>query len=91
MKYYSEELKKVFDSVEDLENAEKEQEEKKAHELALREEKKERAHEVEDAYKKYLELRSKFINDYGSYHMSLTEKDLPKVNSIFDLLEPFWF
>lgn len=91
MKYYSEKVKKMFDSVEDLDTAEKEFDEKAQKELALREERKARAVEVEDAYKKYLDLRSKFVKDYGSYHMTLTEKDLPTTASIFDLFDKFWF
>lgn len=91
MKYYSEKTKKVYDEVDALEAAEKEFDEREAKELALREERKARAHEVEDAYKHYLELRAKFIEDYKSFHMSITDKDLPKLSSgsllemIFDL------
>lgn len=82
MKYYSEKLKKVFDDVETLEKAEltlvkKEEEEKK-----LREERKVRAKEVEDAYKHFNELLNKFIKDYGSYHMSVDNQPI----SLFDLM-----
>lgn len=88
MKYYSEKTNKVYTTTEELENAEKEFDEREAKELALRDERKARAHEVEEAYKKYLELKAKFIEDYKSYHMTLTEKDLPKVRdgSLVDLL-----
>lgn len=93
MKYFSEKLKKVYDTVEDLETAEKEFDEKHEKELALKEERKQRAQEVEDAYKKYLDLRANFIKDYKSYHMTLTEKDLPNTTglSLFDLFDSFWF
>lgn len=91
MKYFSEKTKKMYDSVELLETAEKELDEKQEKELKLKEERKARAQEVEEAYKKYLELRAKFIEDYHSYHMTLTEKDLPKTTSIFDLFDNFWF
>jgi len=90
MKYFSEKLKKIYDSVEELEKAEKEFDDKSAKELALREERKVRAQEVDDAYKKYLNLRAKFIEDYKSYHMTLTEKDLPKAASVFDLFDSFF-
>lgn len=91
MKYFSEKTRKMYESVDELNTAEKEFDDKAAKELALREERKVRAQEVDDAYKKYLELRAKFIEDYKSYHMTLTEKDLPKTTSIFDLFDSFWF
>lgn len=36
----------------------------------LEEEKNARKKEVEDAYDKYIELRRKYINDYGTFTMS---------------------
>lgn len=88
MKYFSEKTKKVYDDVEALEAAEKEFDEREAKEIELREERKRRAHEVEDAYKHYLELRAKFIEDYKSFHMTLNEKDLPKLDkgSLIDMM-----
>lgn len=88
MKYFSEKTKKVYDDVEALEAAEKEFDEREAKALALREERKTRAKEVEEAYKHYLELRAKFIEDYKSFHMSITDKDLPKLQSgsVLDLI-----
>ncbi len=93
MKYYSEVVKKNFDSEQECLDAEKKYEEEHAQELALKEERATRAKEVQEAYKKYLELRAKFIEDYKSYHMTLTEKDLPTLNSLnwFDLFDRFWF
>lgn len=93
MKYYSEVVKKNFDSEQECLDAEKKYEEEHAHELALKEERAARAKEVQEAYKKYLELRAKFVEDYKSYHMTLTEKDLPALNSLnwFDLFDHFWF
>lgn len=40
----------------------------------------------QEAYKKYLDLRNNFIDKYGSYHLSVTQKnDLkPVVNFGFD-------
>lgn len=72
---------------------------KKAYEdyLALR--KKNKADE-RDAYSKYLDLRNSFVDKYGSYHLTVTQKDDLKpvvdfgfneldklVNSFFD---NFW-
>lgn len=93
MKYYSELVKKNFDSEQECLDAEKQYEEEHAKELALKEERAKRAQEVQEAYKHYLELRAKFIEDYKSYHMTLTEKDLPALNSLnwFDLFNNFWF
>ena len=75
MKYYSEKLNKVFDTVEDLESAEKEHAEKETQALKLREERKVRAKEVEDAYIAYKKLLNQFIKDYGSYHQTIKDKD----------------
>jgi len=93
MKYYSELVKKNFDSEQECLDAEKKYEEDHTKELALKEERAERAKEVQEAYKHYLELRAKFIEDYKSWHMTLTEKDLPALNTInwFDLFDKFWF
>lgn len=89
--YKSEVLNQYFDTEEECVKAEKEHEEKKAHEVALREERADRAKEVKEAYEHYLELKSKFIEDYHTYHMTLTEKDLPVLNSfnIWDLFDSF--
>lgn len=91
--YKSELLNKEFETEEACLDAEKKYEEEHAKELALKEERAERAKEVQEAYKHYLELRAKFIEDYKSWHMTLTEKDLPALNTInwFDLFDKFWF
>jgi len=91
--YKSELLNKEFDTEEECLDAEKKYEDEHAKELALKEERAERAKEVQEAYKHYLELRAKFIEDYKSWHMTLTEKDLPALNTInwFDLFDKFWF
>ena len=83
MKYYSELVKKNFDSEQECLDAEKKYKEERAA----------RAKEVNEAYKKYLELRAKFLEDYKSFHMTLTEKDLPALNSVnlWDLFDRFWF
>lgn len=93
MKYYSEVVKKNFDSEQECLDAEKKYEEEHTKEVALKEERAARAKEVSDAYKHYLELRAKFLEDYKSYHMTLTEKDLPALNAVnlWDLFNSFWF
>ena len=91
MKIYSEELKKLFDTVEDCEKAEaahrKAEEEKKAAEQKKAENRKARAKEVEDALKAAVEARAKydkllqdFCKDYGAFHYSFTNDD----EDIFD-------
>ena len=81
MKYYVESLNKFYETAADALKAEeiynKKVEEEKAKKAKLDEERKARAKEVEDAYKaaaeaekKYIELKQKFIKDYGSFHMT---------------------
>ena len=94
MKIYSEELKKLFDTVEECEKAEaahrKAEEEKKAAEQKKAENRKVRAKEVEDALKaaaearaNYEKLLAAFCKDYGSFHYSFTDDD------DFDIFEFF--
>lgn len=88
MKYYSEQTKKLYDSQEELNNAEKAFEEKKAVELKKKEERATRAKEVEDAYDKYVELLDKFIKDYGYYvdYKKTSRNDLAALfNALFNL------
>lgn len=80
MKYYSEVTKKVYDTPELLEEAEKavlEANKEKERKLA---ERAERAKEVENAFaeaqearKKADELLSEFCKDYGSFHTTIKE------------------
>ena len=85
MKYYSENLKKVFDTEADCVKAEREYQEKvekeKAEEEALASARKERAKEVEKAYsdmiaaqKHYTKLLNQFVKDYNSWHMTISTK-----------------
>lgn len=62
MKYLSEKLNKAFDTVEDLEKAEKEFAEKEAEKTKLVEVKKTRAKEVEDAYIEYQQVKEEAYN-----------------------------
>lgn len=82
MKYYSEKLKKFYDTVETLETAEKEYDKAHAAEIAKQKERKARADEINEAWKEvvkvqkhYDELLDKFIKDYGSYHATYTSSD----------------
>ena len=99
MKYYSEVLKKIFDSEDECAKAEeaqakKEEEAKLAAERKAKE-RKERAAEVETAMKEmqnainhYREVLSKFCKDYGTYHYTFKKNELPDL-SLLDLLD--WF
>ena len=62
MKYLNEKLNKAFDTVEDLEKAEKEFAEKEAEKTKLVEVKKTRAKEVEDAYVEYQQVTEEAYN-----------------------------
>lgn len=93
MRYYSDLLKKVFDSEDACVAAEDkyltEMEAKDAREKELREKRKERAKEVEDALKavteaqkKFVDLKREFIKDYGSWHVSFSTNG--DISSFFD-------
>ena len=80
MKYYSDKLNKVFDTVDALESAELEYNKTQDEELKKKQERKERAKEVDEAFKNYQKLLSAFIKDYGSYHFSCNDEILDDVN-----------
>ena len=100
MKYYSEILKKTFDTEEECVKAEENQE-------LLKAQRKERADEIMDAIKDYddyvaesnkiarekadkiKELRNKFIEDYGSFNMTYkTTVPIERApTSIFDIIQ----
>lgn len=100
MKYYSEKLRRLYDTEAELTKAEglaaKVEAEKAAKEKAAKEHRAERAKEVEEALKaaetakaKANKLMSAFVNDYGSFHTSYTLKDVNTdsagtVNNVFD-------
>ena len=70
--------------------------EEKARVAKLNEERKARAAQIEDAYKalcdanqKYRELLDKFVQDYGSFHMTLKTGDLNPFNG-FQKLFNLW-
>ncbi len=102
MKYYSDVLKRLFDSEKELleaEDAKKKAEEEKA----LREKEKnaaraEAAKKVEEAMKKaaeanknYREVLSDFCKNYGAYHYSFTDDGKEDTYDLFDELVKFLF
>ena len=63
----------------------------------LSETRKERAKEVEDAYKArleadkvYREKLNKFVDDYGSFHMTI-DTEVEDTFNLLDFLDNFWF
>lgn len=74
MYIYSEKTKKRYETVEECLNAEAEFEkalaEEKAHKEKLATERKDRAKEVEEAFKKANTLLNNFVKDYGSFHFT---------------------
>lgn len=100
MKYYSEILKKAFDTEADCLKAEKEYDAKIAAKKEAEEkkakERKDRAKEVEDALKRaqeakeeYLKLLEKFCKDYGSFHYSYSNDKFSPSGILVDFLN--WF
>ena len=97
MKFYSEVTKKLYDSEDELKSAEtslvakKKAEEEAA--LKLKEERKARSKDVEDARKAYIDAKKnyynvldKFCKDYGSYHASYKTDDIDSIfEDFFDL------
>lgn len=90
MKYFSEKTKKMYDSVELLETAEKELDEKQEKELKLKEERKARAQEVEEAYKIANNKFNEFIKDYGSWHCSISTERPVKFDVFSSFLDEFF-
>ena len=88
MRYYSDKTKSLYENENELIKAEQEFDKIHEEENRKREERKTRAKEVESAYQHYLELRNQFIEDYGSYHMTISSQR--PYASIFDLIDDFW-
>ena len=93
MKYFSEHLNKLFDTEEELKEAEAAKvaadEEAKAKKEALSKARKERATAIDELLKKRKELDkeiqkalTEFTKDYGSYHTSYRNAE--------DLFDSFW-
>lgn len=97
MKYYSEVTKKLYDTERELAIAEADAIKQQAEAEEKKKARANRAKEVEDALKAvteaqrhYTELKNKFIEDYGNFHVSLSEKTpvmkQSDINSLIDLL-----
>lgn len=95
MKYYSEILRKFYPTENECAKAEAEysaaQKAKEAREAKLAADRKIRAKEVEDAFKRFIEARKKydkllekFVNDYGSFHMTYSDTNTSTSNPIKD-------
>lgn len=103
MKYYSEKLNRLFETEKELVEAENIHDKKLAEEKEKKEkaakERKARAAEIDaareaknEACRRYNELLEAFIQDYGSYHTTISdskELDLDWLNS--DLIAKFFF
>ena len=92
MKYYSDKTKKLYDTVELLNEAEMAYDEAHAAELKKAEQKKNAAEAIRaarkaivDAQNKYNELVNQFIKDYGSYHETYRDGDVVSLRDIFNL------
>lgn len=111
MKYFSEKTKKLYDDEAKLREEEAafdaKQAKIEAEKKALTEARKERAKEIEAAYremqaknkearnaeKHYYELRNKFVKDFGSFHMTVSStENMPVVPSdLADILNLLFF
>ena len=85
-KYYSDLTKKLYETEEECDAAEKEFAEQQTAEQKKREERAARAKEVEDAYNHYLELLEKFLDDYNYY----VDYKKNKGRSMFDIFFTNW-
>ena len=92
MKYYSDKTKKLYDTVELLNEAEMAYDEAHAAELKKAEQKKTAAEAIRaarkaviDAQSRYNELVNQFIKDYGSYHETYRDGDVVSLRDIFNL------
>lgn len=102
MRILSEKTHKEYESVEECLAAEKEFDEAQAKVKAELEQKskikKQKAEEIEQAYKKlidandnFVKLKNAFIDEYGYFHMTYRNKSaIPTVNDIFDILCNLW-
>lgn len=100
MKIFSEKTKEFYPSVDECLAAEEQYDAEQAKLAAEKEAqakiRKERADEVGAAYKayeearqNYVELRNKFVEDFGSYHMTIRTKS-PTVGTLEDFISRFF-
>lgn len=99
MKYFSEKLNKVFESEQECVEAENkleiEEKAKAEKEKQLAETRKERAHEIEEQYKKIMDDRKEyqrmiddFVRDYGGFHCTFKSNEpIFSDMDLFDLLK----
>ena len=101
MKVISEKTGKTYSTIEECVEDEKKFDEEIAAQVAKREnlsrERKNRAKEVEEAYKArieadkiYREKLNKFVDDYGSFHMTI-DTEVEDSFNLLDFLDNFWF
>ena len=93
MKYYSEKTKQMYDSVDQLNQAEADHEK---HELAVAKQKEERKADsvkvdearknAEKAYEDYRKELNEFIKKYGAYHTSYVTT-LPETTNLFKIID----
>ncbi len=91
MKFYSEKTEKLYDSEEELKQAESQLEEAQKKEEEKKQARAARAKEVEDAFKAASEAQKKandllvaFTKDYGSFHMTYKDESPFGFRSFFD-------
>lgn len=96
MKFYSEQLQKLFDTEEALVLAEEKADEEKRkveeEKAAKRAKRESRAKEVEEAFKLAAEAQKEanellraFVKDYGSFHTTIKDAPTSIFDSLFDL------
>lgn len=93
MKYFSTELKKVFDTVEELEAAELEAAKKKDARKEMADKVQAASKAVSDAYEAYRnackerdELLAAFCKEYGSYKTTVRSEDIRNLDPLQELL-----
>ena len=98
MKYYSTKLNRLFETVKELEAAEKVYDDKQKEAEKVKAERTEAAKKVEEAYKLADEtkkaadqLLTEFCKKYGPYHKTITKPDSSVSFIEFVDKFPFWF
>lgn len=94
--YYSNVLKRPFETVAELEKAEEQYNQEVLAKQKAQEERKARAVQVEEAlkkaeaaYKEYRKLLAAFCKDYGSYHTTVTDTNDATANLIETIFKFF--
>lgn len=89
MKYYSESLKKIFDTQEELQEAENKAASKEQEQEHRRHEVEEAKDIAEEAWKRYLDLSEKYCKDYGSHACTRPAENSAKWHFSSPLLDLF--